>query len=248
VIPPPPIPPALPQRPPASTRVCRLRIGFAKTGSLALISHLDTVRMLERALRRAGLPVSFTGGFHPLPRLQLALSLPMGAEGLGEWLDLEFTQPVDPAAVRASLQAELTADVQLLSAVEVPVFGPSLSQELAAARWSFVLAVEGPQRALQWQQTIDDVLAESSLIWHDTDKKGRPRQRECRPDLLALELGPQAQQVAAADRVALQMEATIDPQGRSIRPQQIQHWLSQRIGSPLALQQLQRTALVLRSC
>ena len=78
VIPPPPIPPAQPQRAPASERVDRLRIGFAKTGSLALISHLDTLRMLERALRRSGLPVSFSGGFHPLPRLQLALPLPLG--------------------------------------------------------------------------------------------------------------------------------------------------------------------------
>ncbi|MFM7515090.1 MAG: TIGR03960 family B12-binding radical SAM protein, partial [Cyanobium sp.] len=81
VLPPPPIPPALPQRAPASERLCRLRIGFAKTGSLALISHLDLLRLLERALRRTGLPVSFTGGFHPLPRLQVALALPLGVEG-----------------------------------------------------------------------------------------------------------------------------------------------------------------------
>ncbi|MBM5809503.1 MAG: TIGR03960 family B12-binding radical SAM protein, partial [Cyanobacteria bacterium M_surface_9_m1_291] len=230
VIPPPPIPAALPQRAPASERVCRLRLGFAKTGSLALISHLDTLRLLERALRRTGLPVSFTGGFHPLPRLQLALSLPMGVEGLGEWMDLEFTEPVDPAVVRQRLQAELTPEFPLLSAAQVPVFGPSLSQELTAARWCFALAMEpnsssasglqAEPTAVAWQQAITGLLAEPSLIWHDTDKKGRPRQRECRPDLLALSLldqvdaaGPVASQVGA---VRLQLAAAINPQGRSI--------------------------------
>jgi len=262
VIPPPPIPAALPQRAPASERVCRLRLGFAKTGSLALISHLDTLRLLERALRRTGLPVSFTGGFHPLPRLQLALSLPMGVEGLGEWMDLEFTEPVDPAVVRQRLQAELTPEFPLLSAAQVPVFGPSLSQELTAARWCFALAMEpnsssasglqAEPTAVAWQQAITGLLAEPSLIWHDTDKKGRPRQRECRADLLALTLldqvdaaGPVASQVGA---VRLQLAAAINPQGRSIRPQQIQHWLAERLGRRLVLSQLQRQALELQPC
>ncbi|MEB3235534.1 MAG: TIGR03936 family radical SAM-associated protein, partial [Cyanobacteriota bacterium] len=231
----------------------------AKTGSLALISHLDTLRMLERALRRTGLPVSFTGGFHPLPRLQLALSLPMGAEGLGEWMDLEFTEPVDPALVRQRLQAELTSEFVLLSAAEVPVFGPSLSQELASARWSFALALAPAQGGsapavdlLAWQQASDALLNETSLIWHDSDKKGRARQRECRPDLLHLGLRDPAQGPGAAPPgevpVWFQLSAAIDPQGRSIRPQQVQHWLSERLARPLLLRALRRDALALRAC
>ena len=109
VIPPPPVPPALPVRAPASERVSRLRFGFARSGSLARISHLDSVRLMERALRRSGLPVSFTGGFHPLPRLQFALSLPLGVEGLGEWFDLELTEPLerlDPEATRQATRRE----------------------------------------------------------------------------------------------------------------------------------------------
>ncbi|MFM7653093.1 MAG: TIGR03960 family B12-binding radical SAM protein, partial [Vulcanococcus sp.] len=179
VIPPPPLPPLLPARSPASERVFRLRFGFAKTGSLALISHLDTVRLLERALRRSGLPVSFTGGFHPLPRLQLALSLPLGVEGLGEWMDLEFTEVVDPAAVRQRLQQELPAESRLLSVGEVEVFGPSLSQELEAAVWQMRLGIEAdgevPAAAPDpeaWQVAVAAVLQAGSLTWHDKDKKG----------------------------------------------------------------------------
>ena len=244
VIPPPPIPVQVPQRAPASERVCRLRIGFAKSGSLALISHLDTLRLLERALRRSALPVSFTGGFHPLPRLQLALPLPLGVEGLGEWLDLEFVELVDPAAVRARLQVELPQEFQLLSAESVEVFGPSLSQQLMAARWQIQLT-PAPDPILpsleQWKQAVAAVLAAPSLIWQDTDKKGRPRQRDCREALLGLGLN-----LEPGGSVLLELDAAIDASGRSLRPEQLQHWLSEQLDRPLHLGRLRRQALHLK--
>jgi radical SAM family uncharacterized protein/radical SAM-linked protein len=250
VIPPPAIPPALPQRAPASERVCRLRIGFAKTGSLALISHLDLLRLLERALRRTGVPVSFTGGFHPLPRLQVALALPLGVEGTGEWLDLEFTEVVEPAAVRARLQTELPPGLQLLSVAVVPSFGPSLSQELHQAHWRFSLRVEGAP-ALQpeaWDAAIAALLAAAELSWQDTDKKGRPRQRDCRPELLNLRrVDPRVCPGAPApDALVLELEAAIDGAGRSLRPSQVSHWLAQHLGCELVVGHQCRTALLLR--
>ena len=244
VIPPPPIPVQLPQRAPASERVCRLRIGFAKSGTLALISHLDTLRLLERALRRSALPVSFTGGFHPLPRLQLALPLPLGVEGLGEWLDLEFVEFVDPAAVRARLQVELPQEFQLLSAESVEVFGPSLSQQLVAARWQIQLtpATDPILPSLeQWHQAVAAVLAAPSLIWQDTDKKGRPRQRDCREALLGLGFT-----MEPGGSVLLELDAAIDPSGRSLRPEQLQHWLAEQLDRPLHLGRLRRQALLLK--
>ncbi|MEB3320712.1 MAG: TIGR03960 family B12-binding radical SAM protein [Cyanobium sp.] len=247
VLPPPPIPPALPQRAPASERVCRLRIGFAKTGSLALISHLDLLRLLERALRRTGLPVSFTGGFHPLPRLQVALPLPLGVEGTGEWLDLEFTEAVEPALVRARLQPELPPGLQLLSAAVVPTFGPSLSQELASAHWELDLRGGGP---LSWQRLLNGVAAIRAaevLLWHDTDKKGRPRQRDCRPALLALEPLPALSPPATAvEVVRLRLDAAVDEAGRSLRPDQVRHWLAEQLAEPLQLGRQCRLALKLR--
>ena len=244
VIPPPPIPVQLPQRAPASERVCRLRIGFAKSGTLALISHLDTLRLLERALRRSALPVSFTGGFHPLPRLQLALPLPLGVEGLGEWLDLEFVEFVDPAAVRARLQVELPQEFQLLSAESVEVFGPSLSQQLVAARWQIQLtpATDPILPSLeQWHQAVAAVLAAPSLIWQDTDKKGRPRQRDCREALLGLGFT-----LEPGGSMLLELDAAIDPSGRSLRPEQLQHWLAEQLDRPLHLGRLRRQALLLK--
>ncbi len=244
VIPPPPIPPALPQRAPGSERVCRLRFRFSKTGSLALISHLDTLRMLERAMRRSGLPVSFTGGFHPLPRLQLALPLPLGVEGGGEWMDLEFLEPVDPAVVIERLQPQLPPGFQLLEAAVVPVFGPSLSQELDGAHWSLALQPEDPALCpseQQWQQAVAAVLAVDQLLWHDTDKKGRPRERDCRPALRCLELARVEGALAH-----LNLDAAIDPAGRSLKPDQLRHWLGERLGLGLQLIVQRRERLTLK--
>jgi len=245
VIPPPPIPQQRPQRAPASERVARLRFRFSKTGSLALLSHLDLVRLIERALRRSGLPVSFTGGFHPLPRVQFALALPLGAEAQGEWLDLELAEWQDPGWVRERLQAQLPPEFALTAVQEVPVSGPSLSQELAAARWLIVLAAAAdaspPPTADDWQQAAAALLASESWIWQDTDKKGRPRSRDCRPDLLTLSLQP-----LADGRVQLRYSAAIDPAGRSLRPEQLQQWFAGQIGRPLTLQRLQRESLQLR--
>jgi radical SAM family uncharacterized protein/radical SAM-linked protein len=246
VIPPPPVPPALPRRAPASERVQRLRFGFAKAGSLALISHLDTLRMLERALRRTGLPVSYTGGFHPLPRLQLALPLPLGVEGHGEWFDLEFVAPVKASEAMDRLQLELPEGFRLHSVAEVPVSGPSLSQELAEAHWRFTLHTPaghaGPDPGA-WRAAIADLLATDPLPWHDTDKKGRPRQRDCRPFLR--ELVAETVEVEAA---ALFLRAAIDPQGRSLRPEQISAWLAERLAVPLGLAAVRREALRLAAC
>ena len=97
---------------------------------MALLSHLDLMRMLERALRRSGLPISFTGGFHPLPRIQIALALPLGAEAHSEWMDLEFTEPLAPDRLRSVLQPLLPEGISLLAAAEVPVASRSLSQEI----------------------------------------------------------------------------------------------------------------------
>jgi radical SAM-linked protein len=245
VVPPPPIPEQRPQRAPASERVARLRFRFSKTGSLALLSHLDLVRLMERALRRSGLPVSFTGGFHPLPRVQFALALPLGAEADGEWMDIEFTAPLPAQQALAQLQPQLPAGFHLLQADEVAVSGPSLSQELAGARWQLtLLPAEGSVMARSlWQAAAQRLLDAPSWIWHDTDKKGRPRQRDCRPYLQSLELLESTQQTAA---MTLRYAALVDPAGRSLRPEQLQHWFGEQLGQPLEMVSLRRESLQLQ--
>jgi radical SAM-linked protein len=237
------VPPQVPTQAPPSERVCRLRIQFSKTGSMALLSHLDLMRMLERALRRSGLPISFTGGFHPLPRVQIALALPLGAEAGSEWMDMEFTEALDPGQLQQGLQPLLPPGITLLSVGEVPVSGPSLSQEIRAAVWSFDLELESGL-TIDWSPAISALLAADQLMWHDTDKKGRPRSRDCRSVLRRLDVVSENE----SPRLRLRLEADVDAMGRSLRPSQIQHWLEEQISAPIALQCLKRDRLELAQC
>ena len=220
---------------------------------MALLSHLDLVRLLERALRRSELPVSYTGGFHPLPRLQLALALPLGVEAEGEWMDLEFLEPVVPSEVMECWQKALPPGLCLLEAQEVPVSSPKLSQQLQASRWRFVLCgtpTEPLQDGAPWQQAIHDLLNQQELIWEDSDKKGRPRRRDMRALLQNLRLvdliadNPAAQPCAAE----LELTATVDSQGRSLKPAQLQIWLAQHLGFELSLSRVRRMELTLLQC
>ena len=250
VVPPPSVPEARPQRSPASERICRIRFRFSKTGAMALLSHLDLVRLFERALRRSGLPVSFTGGFHPLPRLQLALALPLGVEAEGEWMDLEFTEPVDPQVAQESWQTRLPPGLRLLAAEEVPVSSPSLSQRIVFSRWCFTLSAQSVQAdcsRAKWEGAIAEMLRADELIWEDTDKKGRPRRRDVRALLKTLHLIS----VDAADpplSAQLELMAAVDELGRSLKPAQLCHWLSERLGEELTLSRVRRVELGLLRC
>ena len=246
VVPAPPVPTPKPPQPPPSERLLRLRFGFARRGSLALLSHLDMQRLLERALRRSGLPASYSGGFHPLPRMQLALPLPLGAEGLEEWMDLEFSAKLPPERILTRLQDALPPEFRLLSVTPVPVFGPSLSQLVEAAEWEIDLRPAAAAPASHaWHDAVAAVLAADTLLWHDHDKKGRPRQRECRPYLLELRSEPGG---AGRHAQRLRFRARVDPQGRSLRPEHLQHWLAEALQQPLGLAAMRRLRLILSAC
>lgn len=137
-----------------------------------------------------------------------------------------------------------------MEAYEVPVFGQSLSQQLEAARWSFELKPQAEDPAIsfeQWKQVVDDLLSRDTLVWDDTDKKGRPRQRDCRPALETLEIVAPVDE-AAESGVTLECFAQIDDQGRSLKPAQLQHWLSEALEQPLHLHNVRRLELRLVRC
>ena len=142
-----------------------------------------------------------------------------------------------------TLKPLLPEGIDLLSASDVPVSGRSLSQEISGAVWSFDLAL-GDGGHADWDQAMAALLASETLVWHDTDKKGRPRQRDCRPSLRKLERIDQGSPTA----IRVRLDAGVDEMGRSLRPGQIQHWLSEQLSQPLTVAKVCRDALVLARC
>lgn len=95
-----------------------LRARFEKTGNARYISHLDLMRLFQRAFKRAGLPLTHTHGFNPRPSVSIALPLSLGVESCCELLDFELEQPVACEEVRARLNNALVDGVRVLEVYE----------------------------------------------------------------------------------------------------------------------------------
>jgi len=94
----------------------RVLFRFSKEGEARFLSHHDLIRLFERALRRAGLPVRMTQGFNPHPKFAILSALPLGLEGEEEALEVHFDNPVPPAEALERLAAQLPPGITARSA------------------------------------------------------------------------------------------------------------------------------------
>jgi radical SAM-linked protein len=116
--------------------VQRLRLRYAKRGRLRFSSTRDFQRALERALRRADVPMAFSAGFHPHPRISYAHAAPTGAASEAEYVELSVTRRLNPEAVREALDEALPPGLDVLEVVEAAGGrGDSLADRLEASEW-----------------------------------------------------------------------------------------------------------------
>lgn len=120
----------------------RIRVRYSKTGNLRFIGHLDTQRLFERALRRAGLPLRYTQGFSKHMRLNLASALPLGFVSSAEMLDFWLDEPIDTQEILEKLQDALPADIQIIELDQVNNSLPSLQGSLLASDYKITLPEE----------------------------------------------------------------------------------------------------------
>jgi radical SAM-linked protein len=118
----------------------RVRIHFTKTDDLRWISHRDLARLWERLLRRAGLKLAFSEGFHPKPKISFPSALALGIVALDEIVELDLVGPVDLEDARERIVAQLPSGMQMLNISQPPagaskalVVAATYSVELAAA-------------------------------------------------------------------------------------------------------------------
>ncbi|MDQ3664803.1 MAG: TIGR03936 family radical SAM-associated protein [Actinomycetota bacterium] len=152
------------QQPPP---VQRLRIRYAKRGRLRFTSHRDISRAFERAVRRSGLPVSYSSGFNPHPRLSYAGAAPTGAASEAEYLEIALAAECDPAQAQAALDAALPPGLDVLDAV--PAHPGGLADRLEASRWSIRLPGVSPDAA---RQAVATFLSAESVQVSRMTKRG----------------------------------------------------------------------------
>jgi len=165
---------------PAPPTVLRVRLRFAKRGRLRFLSHRDVARSFERAVRRAGIPVSHSHGFSPHPRLSWVGAAPTGAASEAEYLEIGLTREVDPEQVRAALDEALPDGLDVLeAAVAEP---PALAERIDAGRWR--LQVTGLP-VDEVAQAVTTLLDTDSLVVTRVTPSGR-REIDVRAALVAL--------------------------------------------------------------
>ena len=251
VMPSPPIPVQKSYQTVRNQKVCRVRFQFSKTNPMHLISHLDLMRLFERALRRSMLPISYSGGFHPLPRIKIGLALPLGVEAFGEWMDLDFYKEVDSLDIQQKLQDKLPEGIKLITSKLVPLSGCNLSQKIRLAIWSFdvIAQPKNESREFHWEKGIASILKAKKLVWKDKDKKGRAREIDFKEALISLKIKKSyigSISLSSIKKIRLELKTVIDPIGRSIKPIQIKSWLDEYFDLNLTIKNIKRDELQLQ--
>jgi radical SAM-linked protein len=126
-----------PDGPPPEPAVQRLRLRYAKRGRLRFSSHRDFQRSFERALRRADVPMAYSAGFSPHPRISYANAAPTGAASEAEYVEIAVTARCDPGRLRRALDEALPPGLDVVEVVEART--PGFADRLEASVWRIEL-------------------------------------------------------------------------------------------------------------
>ncbi len=159
---------------PSASAVQKLRLRYAKRGVLRFTSHRDIARAFERALRRASVPMAYSQGFNPHPKISWIGAAPTGVASEAEYVEIQLVREVEPAELVRMLDAAMPAGLDLLEAVGVTVgstiaAGGSLADRIDGSRWRIELPGVSPD---DLRAAFDRVLAESVVEVERLTKNG----------------------------------------------------------------------------
>jgi radical SAM-linked protein len=191
--------------------VQRLRVRYAKRGRLRFTSHRDFSRAFERAMVRARIPVAYSSGFNPHPRISYAGASPTGAASEAEYLEIGLAEVVDPPAVLASLDESLPDGLDVVEVVESR--GGALADLLQASAWRITvpgLSVDAAAAA------VDRFLATDEVPVERMTKRGL-RTFDCRAAVVSLS----ARSAPGPDQVCAILDVVLRHGTPSVRPDDV---------------------------
>ncbi len=191
-------------------RVNKIRLCFSKTGEHRFLSHLETIRVFSRAARRAKLPIRYSQGYHPQPRIIFGPALPVGMESLIEYVDMEFVEMLPVSEARDRLNRELPAGLSVTAGKEISLKTPAIADSLYEMSYTVPCRGVPSLDALSFADlgaAVESFLSRSSILV-SRFRKGKKATANIRPAVTALSL--------SEDRT-LSFTVRVD-QGESTRP------------------------------
>lgn len=209
----------------------RIRITFAKQGPLRYTGHLDLHKLWERAARRAQLPLAYSQGFHPQPKMNMAAALPLGFSSRCEVMDMKLEREIQLDGLREKLQQTLPAGIQVLKVESTDERAPALQIQVASAEYQVTLL--GSVDAFELRRKTDSVMEAESII-----RERRGKSYDLRPLIEELQIMESAG--APAIQILMRLAAR---EGATGRPEEVLDVL----GIPFEETRIERTRLMFRS-
>ena len=150
----------------------RLRIRFCRGQEVKFISHLDILRLWQRALHRTEIPLAYSEGFSPHPRISLAAPLAIGVTGEAELMDISVSKWVSPHFLTAAVSQQLPPDIEILQVYQVALTMPSLQSQVRYAEYRVEVETEKGQKDIE--SALTSLLSVKHLPWQhqrDTGKR-----------------------------------------------------------------------------
>ena len=155
----------------------RLRVRFCRGEEVKFISHLDIMRLWQRALNRAGVPLAYSEGFNPHPRMSLAAPLALGVTSEAELMDIVLAKWASPHSFTAAVSRQLPPGIEILQVYQIPLTMPSLQSQVHYAEYRVALETQKGQKDIE--SAITSLLATKQLPWQHQRDTG-PRHYDLR--------------------------------------------------------------------
>jgi len=210
---------------PVPDSVQHVQVRYAKRGRMRFASHRDIARAMERGVRKAGLPIAYSAGFTPHPKISYAGAAATGVASEAEYLELAFTSPCEPEDVRARLDAALPDGIDVIDVAER---GEPPLAHLEASQWQLTLPGVPPAAA---QAAIGEFLAASRVEVERGTKKGT-RRMDARAAVISMELDRRA--IAAQPDGCAILRMIVRHTAPAVRPDDIMAALGRVAGLTLS--------------
>ncbi|MEE8420834.1 MAG: TIGR03936 family radical SAM-associated protein [Dehalococcoidales bacterium] len=211
----------------------RLRVRFSRGPELKYLSHLDNMRLWHRAFNRAGIPMAYSEGFKPHPRMSLAAPLAVGVTSEAELLDIMVTRAVSPHYFTSAVEQQLPLGMEIMLVYPLAPILPSLQSQIRFAEYRVEL--ETDKSPAEIESALASLLSLEKLPWQHQRDTG-PRNYDLRALVDDLWL------IAAGDgRAAIGMRLRCGSNGAG-RPEQV----AAALGFTRPPESLHRTRLILQ--
>jgi radical SAM-linked protein len=214
----------------------RIRITFVKQGALRYTGHLDLHKLWERAARRAELPLAYSQGFHPQPKMNMAAALPLGFSSRCEVMDMKLEQDISLESLPTRLNSTLPSGLQVVEVEQVDERAPALQTQVVSAEYEVTLteAVDGSEL----NRKINSVIESKSI-----PRERRGKMYDLRPLIDALTLTPAPPSLEGkGDGVSIFMRLAAR-EGATGRPEEVLDML----GIAFEGTRIERTRLIFQS-